>query len=144
MSKTWRQNMDMHIKHVFYNSTALKPGGKGMGWLKKIIFINLADVYKWRIQAIYHKQAITCEVQAIQHFILPTRNTECFFYKTVINLINALKHNYNHWDVKYVFPHPLQNLNVEYYRITKLIFLIYQLTNSVVIMVQFGLLCQKA
>ncbi len=74
--------MDMHIKHVLYNSTALKPGGKGMGWLKKIILINLADVYKWPIQAIYHKEAITCEVQAIQRFILPTRNTECLKKKS--------------------------------------------------------------
>lgn len=62
---------------MYFITVALKPGGKGMGWLKKYIFINLADVYKWRIQAIYHKEAITCEVQAIQRFILPTRNTEC-------------------------------------------------------------------
>lgn len=49
---------------MYFITVVLKTGGNGMGWLKKITFINLADVYKWQIQAIYHKEAIPWEVQA--------------------------------------------------------------------------------
>ncbi len=71
--------MDMHIKYVFYNSSS-QTRGQGDGMIKKNTFINLSDVYKWWIQAIYHKEAITWEVKAIQSFILPIRNSECFNY----------------------------------------------------------------